>query len=1106
MFFGKKLKAFSMVELMMVLLISALIIAAIVPIVTRKHMQLPTIAAHGAYLCYYGPKGIDAAGNITDPTVVLREARWTGTDYTRKVFDRETANCVFEPPKKAAFFQITAVGGGGGGSDSGYVGTLPTQKSTDYMEFNPFMITQDDLDGYNISYDTFKKYGGYVLAYSQAKASGKGGDMGWYKYTETTTPSACSKYYDKEKVTVHHDPVNVPIPHHEWVVTSEGTPGKAGYYTYNSKKFIREPGDAIMSNDYCCTYKGGHDPIPSWEDNDTSTSDKEASDCFSCYTGADECVDGEDKYVWAREVGEDPHFEDDGAADSRPLQGLDSSNCQICSDAPARTYWMVCDKNPAGPCSPYFQDDDPYPYEESGTKISYGPRSCVPGDSVSVDRGGVSVTCPGDSKLCTPRSSSDLEWRVNPVWVSEEEHDLYSLNADNCTYKLKKFKKRYVWKECYGGWIKPGERKCSKVADPDGICGTPTGEYEDVCYEYDETKPDGKGALMDECPSTDSSDWTWHAAVAGTPGTGYWNDWEEDNWVDVPDTYEWQCPEGKEDPTTTAHCACEVEIAAYKTITYKRTDSSRVTGYSGGSGAQCHTTAVKADAAANMLKYFDASNKTGEYLAAYPYNVTIPDEYFTADRDGTDGDNYDTGNHTVPNLGPGEGWDASYHPGTLQAARGKHWCALKASPYTQEERITACASNQNPTWSTAIIKRGGSTWTSKAFSASMGGTGGMRSEYNGSTDNDGNTIYDIDGNVLTVRLNSPDSSGSSGTDGTCGSGTSGSISYSLSDGVTRTMSQSQIFSTAGTKPYGYILIHDDNSAEDAGLYKTNKTYDTNQLAVGIPGSEGEASTVIVKSISSENRSITVGVGGSAAGLGTGGKGANGSSTSMGSLITVEGGLGGYGSSPTYYEYPSLKVYDAVEYATEDACYFKLYFDNHPTATSYMGRTKASVMSVPASACTPYQDGTLEYKWHLQDGGAFGSAPDFESTGGKPTFDVTATSPIAQLAFDNAGTGGQGGGVEHFCMASQRVVVFDGRIDYSTSIFRYDALYPDTDGQENYDIFFGGASPLFPAPTAAEKSMAVGKAIPRKCYRDTSLAAYNHIAASPGKDGVLLIRW
>ena len=1209
MFFGKKLKAFSMVELMMVLLISALIIAAIVPIVTRKHMQLPTLAPHGAYLCYYGPRSFDASGNITDNTIVLREARWSGTDYSRLLFDRETSNCVFDPPKRAAFFQITAVGGGGGGSDSGYRPTMPTQHyDNDIPPFDPFKVSEDDLKALDVSVDTFNKYSGYVIAYAQAKDSGDGGDMDWYDLDYSLDKDkTCTKRVDKVVETTYGEPETIVVGK-KLVEVKPGTPPVPGYYTHRSKntekKFVYVQGDPIYNSKYCCTYKGSHNPIPSWENNTDWTADKDASDCFSCKTGKDYCDGGKDMWVYINDAGsrdtsrgetEDKynvstlngyvlsgHSLPPGVSNKIPIPSWVESpgSCQICKDADPVTYYMVCNKDENKGCYAVFQDYDPYPnYEDSPTYYTDGnARSCKPGDTVVLDRNSGTKKCPGAPKLCQSRTESDLKsfvqaagisWYGNndSYWSAGDGSGIHITSTKNCTFALNHYVKKYVWRVCWKAeWyqhaeIKPGVKTCKKVADPDdNTCSAFSGNYKDICYEYDASQPDGikrdaagnkieiSGGCVDA--SSRSYYWTWHPPVPGTDGEYRYEDITE---VVTPEIKTLVCPKKANgdrdvDPSDSSLCRCTEWDPAVRTIKYVK--GSPISGGSGASGAQCYTNAIKVGGKENMLKYWDGSNLgisgsllDGDYTTPYSESVGVS-EYFTARKHGASADAVTVPSDSVSELIPGYGWDADTHPGYYYANDGTHWCAKKTDPFTEAEvegskTCSAYDSSYDPTWSKVKIEKGNpttATYTTKAYSARTAGTGASRYEYSSKKDRHGYTIYvtDADGNDVPVsdpvKQNKPGSSASSGTSGYCDPTVSNSLTYKLSDNVNRSISKNTIFSKANGKPYGYILIHDDGTTiEDAGKYKVGKTYDTNKLASGTPGTEGAAATIIVKNISSENRGITIGVGGSAAGLGTGGPGADGAPTTMGSLINVAGGLGGYGSQNHDYEYPEIIVYNAatgtfgaenynaVQYEVEDACYFRRKFNDLPASeTSYMGRTRSWLNAQlsgagVADACNKYDSGVFTYKWHVQNGGAYGASPDFESAGGKPAFYVGDTSPIAQLAFDTAGTGGQGGGVEHFCFASQKVVVFDGKIDYETSVFKEHALIP---GNKEYEIFFGDAAiggnkasnATFPPPTTAEKNKAWSRRIPPKCYRDGGVLSYNHIAGSPGKDGILLIRW
>lgn len=95
----KKSKAFTLAEALILLLIAALLAAALVPVITRKHKD---VAEHGKWICT-----LNSDGKHVIKTV-----------YRGKTSDFELADaafCTFTPPANAKNFTIRAVGGGGGG-------------------------------------------------------------------------------------------------------------------------------------------------------------------------------------------------------------------------------------------------------------------------------------------------------------------------------------------------------------------------------------------------------------------------------------------------------------------------------------------------------------------------------------------------------------------------------------------------------------------------------------------------------------------------------------------------------------------------------------------------------------------------------------------------------------------------------------------------------------------------------------------------------------------------------------------------------------------------------------------------------------------------------
>lgn len=187
MFNFKKQKAFSLVEMMMLLIIASLLIAASVPIVTKRHLHLPSVANHGSYICYYKD------GH-------LMEARKSGKINQKMLagYPRETTNCIFEPPAKAIMFQITAIGGGGGGGDSGYKGSVPTTFENSETTLSPFNLTEQDLIAIGVTNSTAalneaKSYMGHLWAFAQGADSGVAGPIDYADFTTETEDHDCPK-------------------------------------------------------------------------------------------------------------------------------------------------------------------------------------------------------------------------------------------------------------------------------------------------------------------------------------------------------------------------------------------------------------------------------------------------------------------------------------------------------------------------------------------------------------------------------------------------------------------------------------------------------------------------------------------------------------------------------------------------------------------------------------------------------------------------------------------------------------------------------------------------------------------------------------------------
>ncbi len=108
----KEQKAFSLAEMLLVLLIMSFI-AISLPMIHFKKSELKTKRTpHGRYECFY-----DAAGNLMQYSVNEEGAKNGPVGVTE---------CRFTPPKNAIYFLVHAVGGGGGASTASGSGSVST--------------------------------------------------------------------------------------------------------------------------------------------------------------------------------------------------------------------------------------------------------------------------------------------------------------------------------------------------------------------------------------------------------------------------------------------------------------------------------------------------------------------------------------------------------------------------------------------------------------------------------------------------------------------------------------------------------------------------------------------------------------------------------------------------------------------------------------------------------------------------------------------------------------------------------------------------------------------------------------------------------------------
>ena len=138
---SKYKKAFTMVELMLLLVVFSLILASSFSVITRKHKLKPTRAMHGEYLCFYDANLKDADGNQISGGG-NHEIYYQGNS---KILDGPTPNngkenCSFNLPSNATYYLVRMVGGGGAGGNANYAPDKDDVTSFDIGKKDPIVV------------------------------------------------------------------------------------------------------------------------------------------------------------------------------------------------------------------------------------------------------------------------------------------------------------------------------------------------------------------------------------------------------------------------------------------------------------------------------------------------------------------------------------------------------------------------------------------------------------------------------------------------------------------------------------------------------------------------------------------------------------------------------------------------------------------------------------------------------------------------------------------------------------------------------------------------------------------------------------------------------
>ena len=103
--------AFTLIEVMLLLVVVSLIFASSTAIITRKHKLKPRRTVHGQYLCYRNNDGTLHEIMYSGRSLLLEHNQATDPTFTQ---------CSFEAPRTAPYLYIQVIGGGGGGGQANY--------------------------------------------------------------------------------------------------------------------------------------------------------------------------------------------------------------------------------------------------------------------------------------------------------------------------------------------------------------------------------------------------------------------------------------------------------------------------------------------------------------------------------------------------------------------------------------------------------------------------------------------------------------------------------------------------------------------------------------------------------------------------------------------------------------------------------------------------------------------------------------------------------------------------------------------------------------------------------------------------------------------------
>ncbi len=286
-------RGFSMVEMMLLLVIVSLMLASGVTVISKKHVKVPRLASHGAYICYINKDGD------------LHQEKYLGIGLENKIMDENTDQCVFTPPARAAYLHIQATGGGGGGGASGYKGgTLFTYQSKTEV-ISPFGWTDDILKLKGMTLNELQTYGGKVWAYADGTGDfgdgGAGGDV--YYIKQDCANGACLAYREweytgtQEKKCVPHY-ANQTVTYKKKKYSYYCTEYCTGYYCDHCNSWRKDYSCTGYNCDYCYDHREEScsgpvcDRCTDWNNYDEDGHWDYHHSCKRGYNETNYCIDG----------------------------------------------------------------------------------------------------------------------------------------------------------------------------------------------------------------------------------------------------------------------------------------------------------------------------------------------------------------------------------------------------------------------------------------------------------------------------------------------------------------------------------------------------------------------------------------------------------------------------------------------------------------------------------------------------------------------------------------------------------------------------------------------------------------------------------------------